>query len=181
VIREATFDVTREYRYSLFRSWLDEPEYQLDARRRNERVLWVMLNPSTADEREDDRTIGRCVSFSRKCGYGSLMVCNLFALRAKNSGVLWTASEPVGPDNLATITREAINADLVVAAWGAHRQRRFRDQERTIVGVLRALKDLWSLKRTKNGRHPCHPLYLHGAQLPELWLKREPAQRVTLP
>jgi len=36
-----------------------------------------MLNPSTADETDDDRTIGRCVAFAQTWGAGGIVVCNL--------------------------------------------------------------------------------------------------------
>jgi hypothetical protein len=67
------------YRYRLGRRWAEGP---VD--------VWIMLNPSTADATVDDRTIGRCMEFSRRWGAGALVVGNLFALRATDPTDLLT-------------------------------------------------------------------------------------------
>lgn len=54
-------------------------------------LVWVMLNPSTADGREDDPTIRRCIGFSKLWGYGSLVVLNLYSYRATDPAQLWDA------------------------------------------------------------------------------------------
>ena len=53
---DAILSDDRVYRYMLERTW--------DCRK--ERVLFVMLNPSTADEKEDDPTITRCLGFATR-------------------------------------------------------------------------------------------------------------------
>ena len=51
----ATFGPRRRYRYRLWRTWdVATP-----------RVLFVLLNPSTAAERVNDPTIRRCIGFAR--------------------------------------------------------------------------------------------------------------------
>ena len=59
------------YRYSLTRRFADG----LD-------LVFVMLNPSTADADKDDPTIRRCCGFADRMGFGGIIVVNLFALRA---------------------------------------------------------------------------------------------------
>lgn len=51
-------------------------------------VLWVMLNPSTADARQDDHTIRRVVSLSQRpeIGAGRVVVVNLYAARTPYPG-----------------------------------------------------------------------------------------------
>ena len=74
----AVLSPCRQYRYALWRKWADGPQ-----------VLFVMLNPSTADESVDDPTIRRCISFAKAWGFGSLSVGNLFAFNRMKVRVLW--------------------------------------------------------------------------------------------
>jgi hypothetical protein len=59
----AEIDPTGQYRYLLGREW--EPS--------KGRVVFVMLNPSIADEKQDDPTLRKCVEFAKGggSGYGS--------------------------------------------------------------------------------------------------------------
>lgn len=49
-------------------------------------MVFVMLNPSTADASQDDPTIRRCLGFADREGYGAILVVNLYALRAWGAG-----------------------------------------------------------------------------------------------
>lgn len=60
---------------------------------------WIMLNPSTADHKEDDATIRRCINFSKGFGYGGMIVVNLFAFRAKDKSELKRNKFITGPNN----------------------------------------------------------------------------------
>jgi hypothetical protein len=60
------------YRYLLRRTW----DYK------KPRALICMLNPSTADAKQDDATIRSCVRLLSSIGYGSFEVVNVFAHRA---------------------------------------------------------------------------------------------------
>lgn len=134
----------RVYRYRLWRTW--------DAAKPT--VAWLMLNPSTADESEDDPTIRRCIGFARDWGYGGLVVGNLFALRATDPGDLREHSDPVGPENDAHLQAICADADRVVAAWGA--QGSLYDRASEVHQLLDV--DLYALDTTRNGQ-PVHPLY----------------------
>jgi hypothetical protein len=148
----ATFGQRRRYRYTLRRRWAA-----------GQVVCWVMLNPSTADERQDDPTIRRCIGFSRTWGYAGLVVVNLFALRSTDPAALWVpATAPVGAENDAAIRDAATGACLVVAAWGVQPHHRFRDRALAVEAVLRASgAPLWCLGLTQAG-HPRHPLFVRG-------------------
>lgn len=156
VQRDAYLSGCGKYRYELTRVW--EPM------RPGGNVLWVMLNPSTADASIDDPTIRRCVGFSRAWGYGSLTVVNLFALRATNPGELYHHGEPVGPENDEVIGLCAEAAELVIVAWGNHGFHRGRD-----TAVLRLLdyvgRPVQCLGLTKFDR-PRHPLYVPAKTKP---------------
>lgn len=82
-------------------------------------VLFVMLNPSTADDQVDDPTIRRCIGFARRWGYARLEVRNLFALRSTEPAGLLRVEDPVGPDNDAAIDEGLRIASTVVVAWGS--------------------------------------------------------------
>lgn len=141
----ATFSPCRTYRYSLWRRW-GAPEQGY--------AMFIGLNPSTADEVEDDPTIRRCVQFAKDWGYGALCMTNIFAFRATDPAVMKAQPEPVGPDTDAVLVALAKTAGVVVAAWGNHGSHRGRDQQ-----VIALLPRLACLKVTK-ARQPSHPLYL---------------------
>lgn len=141
------------YRYSLWRRWGPGPS-----------VLFVGLNPSTADATLDDPTIRRCIGFARAWGYGGLVMANLFAWRDTAPAGMMAAADPVGPDNDRVLQAEHVRAALTVAAWGAHGAHLGRDE------VVRALLPrLHCLRLTKHG-HPGHPLYLPASLQPVPWL-----------
>lgn len=138
-----------EYRYLLWRTW--------DVAR--PRLLWVMLNPSVADETKDDPTIRRCVGFSRQWGYGGLDVVNLFALRTSDPKILPFAADPVGPENDRYIAEAARHATEIAVAWGEHGGYMRRDPAvRALLG-RHAAHPLQCLGFTKNNS-PRHPLYV---------------------
>lgn len=98
------------YRYRLWRGWdVDSP-----------RVVWIMLNPSTGDGIDDDPTINRCLSFSRRAGMGRLEIVNLYALRSPDPDLLLSHPAPTGPDNERHIREVLAGAAMVVCAWGSH-------------------------------------------------------------
>lgn len=149
LISEAILSPCRSYRYALWRRWGDGPS-----------VLFVMLNPSTADATEDDATIRKCVGYAKRWGYGSLSVANLFAFRATDPRVMMAAIDPVGPDNDETISGLAKEASMIVAAWGKDGSYGGRDKV-----VLAMLPNTHCLHRNKDGT-PGHPLYLRNEATP---------------
>ena len=150
--RTADIDETGAYRYRLSR--IRSPDKPM--------VMFIMLNPSTADANEDDPTIRRCIDFTKRWGYGGLWVGNLFALRSPHPQDLLMEDDPVGPQNDAALNSMADHSALVVAAWGAFAAKfPFREaQVREMFGPR-----LFCLARTKGG-HQRHPLYLKGDLTP---------------
>ena len=127
-------------------------------------VAFCMLNPSTADEKEDDRTITRCIDFARRWGFQGLLVVNLFAFRATKPAILKRATDPVGKENDAYLRKAAKEADLFVCAWGTNGKHQERD--RAVLSMLREKGvDLHCLVTTVTG-FPGHPLYLRGDTRP---------------
>lgn len=154
----ATLSPCRRYRYRLWREWGDPAQ----------RVAFVMLNPSTADEQEDDATIRRCIDFAKRWGAGALDVVNLFAWRSTDPADLLMRSEDiVGEDNNAHILLVGSKATRVVMAWGQHERlgallpMRALEVEGLLRAVITSPRELGTLGRNKNGKgQPKHPLYL---------------------
>ena len=153
----AVFSSCETFRYTLWRTW--------DASRPT--CLFLMLNPSTADETVNDPTVERCQRYAIAWGYGGLVVCNIFAFRATDPVDMRAAADPIGPDNDAAILESARRCDLIVCAWGNHGS--YLDRAKAVCGILRAVgAELRVLKITGDG-HPGHPLYLKKSLLPTLW------------
>jgi hypothetical protein len=146
----AVFSDCARYRYVLRRKW--------DAGRRS--VLFVGLNPSTADATLNDPTIRRCIRFAQDWGYGSLVMANLFAYRVTEPSLLPRVDDPVGPLNNRWLAMLRKQADLVIAAWGVHGTLLARNDQ-----VLAQLSEVHCLGLTKAG-HPKHPLYLPATVTP---------------
>lgn len=126
-------------------------------------AMFIGLNPSTADETEDDPTIRRCIAFSKAWGYNGLCMSNLFAFRATDPAVMLAESDPIGPENDVHLLEMARRAGIVIAAWGMPGSHRGRD-----VAVRNLVPNLHYLRLTKDG-HPGHPLYLPGSLTPVIW------------
>ena len=67
----AVYSDCERYRYTLTRVW--EPQGQ--------RLSFVMLNPSTATEVQNDPTVERCERRARALGFGGFRVTNLCLAR----------------------------------------------------------------------------------------------------
>lgn len=131
-------------------------------------MLFIMLNPSTADALQDDPTIRRCISFAKREGATHLHVVNLFAYRSTDPKQLKLVADPVGPENDRHIKEEIAGAWKTCAAWGANHFAMIRGSEVYEIGK----PNLLCLGRTKGG-YPKHPLYVpSSAQLQEFKWER---------
>lgn len=157
------------YRYSLWRRW----------DRSKPAVLFVMLNPSTADADNDDPTIRRCIAFAKRWDAGGIRVCNLYAYRATKptelteaagAGIDPVADPPAGrlqnKNDSATIAA-ASDAGRIIAAWGAW-PGPFETRHWRVLELLRKAGPVEVLAWTKHGQ-PRHPLYVRGDVKPEVW------------
>jgi hypothetical protein len=159
VERAAIFDETRAYRFTLMRRVNEQGTGD---------CLFIMLNPSTADESALDPTCTRCFNFAKAWGYHRLLVANLFALRSTDPKELYTHPRPVHGQNDQIIRSLARNADLVVCAWGVHGAH--MDRGPLVREVLRRDDGvtLYHLGLNKDGS-PKHPLYLPNTTVPQVW------------
>lgn len=153
----AVYSDCERYRYLLTREWAPD----------RGRVLFVMLNPSTATEVQNDPTVERCERRARALGFGAFRVCNIFAWRDTDPANMRRATDPVGPENDAAIAGSCPWADRIICAWGAHGAHLGRGP--AVELLIRATgQPLYHLGLTKAG-HPRHPLYIAYAQQPEPW------------
>lgn len=155
-VSEAVYSDCERYRYTLTRVWGPGPK-----------VLFVMLNPSTATELQNDPTVERCERRARALGFGGFRVVNIFAFRATDPKVMRAVADPVGPDNDSAILASLEWADSVVCAWGNHGQHLSRGAQ--VVALLNSAgRPLHHLGLTGLGE-PRHPLYVGYDQQPRLW------------
>lgn len=159
--RHAVFSECLCYRYDLFYKLGDTGPV----------VVFIMLNPSTANELDPDPTVTRCMGFARSLGASALRVSNIFALRSTDPLELVKSDVlPVGPLNDQYIT-DITEDEFVICAWGepsnARLKRLVRERSACVVELLGDRK-LHALKLTKSGV-PRHPLYLRGDSQPVEW------------
>lgn len=170
-IRGATFSPCRTWRYRLWRVW-DGDEDDL-----SNHVAFIGINPSTADEYEDDPTMRRCRGFAERWGFSGFQMLNLFGARTKYPKVLaerhGAGEDVVGFDNGAAIRHVARSCKVVVAAWGACTRRHERERADVVAEVLLdAGVTLHCLGLTKSNQRPRHPLFVpyDDASAPIPWL-----------
>lgn len=147
--RDAVISECGRFRYLLTRTW----EPALPA------LVFVMLNPSTADHTRDDPTIRKCIGFADRLEHGGIAVVNLFAFRSRDPKHLKLMGYPVGKDNDRYIRQAVQGGGQVVCAWGSNARGLPRAQR-----VLRMLREElqvhpYALALTTDGV-PRHPLML---------------------
>lgn len=165
-------DVDGPHRYRLWREWAPVLG----------RCVFIMLNPSTADDTQDDPTIRRCLRFATEWGYGRLDVVNLLAIRCTDPARLHTIDRDilVGARNDEAIREACADARMVLAAWGATAVKVGWPGTAVCLSALRAeqvlqvatrLSPVHCLGRTAAG-HPRHPLYVAANTRPQVFRQR---------
>lgn len=147
IAKSAVISPCGTFRYELRRTW----DSLLPV------LVFVMLNPSTADAEKDDATIRKCMGFAQRFGFGGIVVVNLFAYRARDPKDLKAAGFPVGPENDAAILR-AIQGGQVICAWGANANRTPRPAY--VVKMLQAAGVQPKCLAITGDGFPAHPLML---------------------
>lgn len=153
MLKSAKFNDDRTHRYFLGRLW--EPHHS--------KILFIGLNPSTADEHEDDHTVRRLIRFSQDWGFGGFYLMNAYS---------FVATEPpdmkqyylklsvhqeriVHRQNVKMILDRASICSMVVFCWGAN----VHHDDKPISTLVKKFGDARCFGKTKDG-HPKHPLYL---------------------
>lgn len=151
----AFFSPCRRYRWRLWREWGDATR----------RCVFVGLNPSDADEHDDDPTVRKCRGFSTRWGFGRLDIVNLFGLVSTTPLRLLSVADPVGEENdyhVAQALRGTIHrpGSRIVWAWGRHHP----EVRALIKHRLEVARLLWTWPLCEVGTlganadgSPCHP------------------------
>ena len=151
----AEFSPCKTYRYRLWRTW-DETRPSL---------VMLMLNPSIADENQNDPTVERCQRRAMAMQYGSLQVTNIFALVSTDPAGLYSCEDPVGPGNNAAILDAVKDAGMVICAWGTHGKHQARAKE--VVDMLRNAGVTPHCLGQNDDGSPKHPLYVAYSKTPQ--------------
>ena len=146
--KSAIISDCNKYRYELHREW----------DKKKGKVLFIMLNPSTADADNNDLTTIRCMNFAKKWGYGGIMIGNIYPFRAKRPKDLrkWldeaklTADFNAAHENIKHVETMAEQADMIVCAWGCNHP--------GVPEWVDELGDLFYLELCKDNITPKHPL-----------------------
>lgn len=141
---KASFSKDRLYRFSLYRRW----------KKLGKEILFICLNPSTADETTNDPTVRRCINLAKGWGYRGVWVGNIFALRATNPLELYKVYDPIGRENDLALKKMADRCIEVVFAWGNHGRFLNRGQQ---VSSMIGSGQCFGVNQSGE---PRHPLYL---------------------
>lgn len=157
-MRGAYFSTDRRFRFKLWRIW-DETKPS---------VMFIGLNPSTANEDRDDPTIRRVRAMARSWGYGGVFMMNLFPfvtpypreLEANSSRCLL-----INEVHLRSIGRVCKE---VIFAWG-----NFDIAATRVDRMVEMFPNAKALMLNKNGS-PRHPLYVPTSVVPVPYKLIEP-------
>lgn len=153
----ATFSRDKRHRYDLHR---------IVSESNSTVVNFLMLNPSTADEVENDPTVSRCIRFAANWRFGKLIVTNIFAYRATDPRELQKVCDPIGRENDLFIETHAQNADLLVCAWG--NEGAYMGRSAKVREIIDKVSKPHALEINQSGE-PKHPLYIKSVRMPFRW------------
>ena len=142
ISRSADISNDKKDRFSLSRIW--------DSKK--PKALYIMLNPSYADDESDDPTIRRLIFFSKKFKFGGFYVTNLFSQITPYPKEL-NMDNNSKKKNLKIISELIKKSDLIVYAWG--------NLVSEPIELRKLIESPLCFGINKNGT-PKHPLYLRS-------------------
>lgn len=138
----ALFSDCGNYRYRLWRIWDDTKPL----------IMFIGLNPSTANASTDDPTIRKIKKVAAFNGFGGFYMMNLFGIVSANPEILLTCTDPI-KDNNFHLDHVSKLCSKVCFCWGNFKQAEQRSKE-----VVRQFQAGLCFIQNKNGS-PKHPLY----------------------
>lgn len=134
------------HRYSLWRIWDSELPM----------VMFIGINPSTANETDNDRTVVRCINFANSWGYGGFYFGNLFSFRSRDAKKVVANSAIVVGAECDKYLKEMISkSDKVICAWGTWN---WKFLPARAAEVLKFIPEPYCLGILSDG-NPRHPLF----------------------
>lgn len=153
----ANFSEDKIYRYALWRVWDISKGI----------IMFIGLNPSTADETYNDPTIRRVISFAKQWGYGGVYMMNCFPLVSSDPKALRKFNVVSYCYHVLNINdhwllRAAKGSKDIIFAWGNFDivKETGRDKD-----LIKMFPDAKALILNKNGS-PRHPLYVKSNIVP---------------
>ncbi len=140
--RHALYSDDERHRYSLSIRW-----------GKGKTVAFIGLNPSTATEKKDDRTIAKLKRWAKANGFGMMVMLNAYSFRSTDPKGLWQVSDPTDEANDVSIGIDCYMSDVVVACWGTNIK---SERHSELMDMIESMK---CFHITQHG-HPGHPLYL---------------------
>ncbi len=160
VTKSATISDCGLYRWSLTRDWTLPTMPPRP-------ILWIGMNPSTADAKFDDPTCRREINFSRSWGFTKYLKGNMLGYRSTDPNSLpFDPSEAEGLENRKYLLSMARQVEAIVLCYGNLPSRYHEKIIETVAELRRLPADLLCLGKNRNGSAK-HPLYLSAKTLPQ--------------
>ena len=140
--KDALFNKNKTKRFLLTRSWSDG--------KKQNSCVFVMLNPSNADSKNDDPTVKKCIHYSNMFGHNKLSVINLFP---QISTVPRLKDFSFCKKNHSIVKEVISKNEFIYLAWG------FNFKIKKWLKRILENKRVYALEMSKNNT-PKHPLYL---------------------
>lgn len=139
----AIFSDCHKYRFVLWRVWDNSLP----------KLMFIGLNPSTANEIKPDATITRLIGLVKHFRYGGFYMLNLFTFISAHPLDLLTCENPTFQAN-EFLNLYAEKSEKIVFAWGNFKQAKERSKE-----VINMFPGAYCLIKNMDGS-PRHPLYI---------------------
>jgi hypothetical protein len=140
----AEFSVCRKHRFALWRIWDKSKPL----------VMFIGLNPSTANESANDHTIKRVRSIVNYNGFGGFYMMNCFSFISTDPDKL--IYEGDNTENNKWLLKISQLCDEIVFAWGVFKIVQLKGRDKELRGMFPNAK---ALRITKAGC-PWHPLLI---------------------
>jgi len=134
-------------------------------------IVFVGVNPSTADADTDDATIRKLKGFCQRFGVGEFVIVNLFSYRATDVRELALCSDTKGPDHDYYVRSAFGQAGCIVPMWGDQTKLplALRGEIDRMTKLIKSMGvPVYAFGRTKLG-DPMHPLMLPYSTRLQTW------------